>query len=308
MNDYRLRPPTPADLAGIVELMNVCEMALGDVPSMTVSELRRDWIGLDLNEGAIVAQTVEGQIVGYADIFNRAFIQTNVYVFARPGPGQSELFHRLVEWGEGWVATHKLADPALPPTEIHFFRRAVDTESIHVLESTGYEYVRTHYVMAAELTAPPLAPVWPEAVAVRTYRPGADDDDLFLGGEESFQDMWNRPPSTKERWLEPLQAEDFDSTLWFLPCDSRTREVCGVCLCSILEGTGEVDTLGVRRQWRRNGLGLALLRHAFGEFWRRGVRTVRLSVDGESPTGAPRLYERAGFVVEKHYSRYVKII
>lgn len=306
MNDYTLRPPTPADLAGIVELMNACEIALGDAPSMTVSELRRDWIGLDLNDGAIVAETTEGGIVGYADIFNRNFVQTNVYIFARPGPGQDELFARLVAWGEAWVATRKPAD--LPPTEIHFFRRSVDTPSIRVLESAGYGYVRTHYVMIAALTAPPPAPIWPEGVTVRTYQPDADDDDLFLGGEESFQDLWNRPPSTKERWLEPTQAEDFDPTLWFLPCDSRTGEVCGVCLCSILEGTGEVDSLGVRRPWRRLGLGLALLQHAFGEFWRRGVRTVRLSVDAESPTGAPRLYERAGFVVEKRYSRYVKTV
>lgn len=304
MDDYILRPPAAADLTGIVELMNACESALGDAPSMTVTELRRDWIGLNLAEDAVVVQTTAGEIVGYADIFNRNFAQVNVYVFAQPGPDQSELFAHLVAWGEDWVATHKPAD--LPPTEMHFFRRAVDTESVRVLARAGYEYVRTHYIMAAELTAPPPPPLWPEGVTVRAYRPGADDDDLFLGGEESFQDMWNRPASTKERWLQPTQAEDFDPTLWFLPYDSRTGEVCGVCLCSILEGTGEVDTLGVRRAWRRLGLGLALLQHAFGEFWQRGIRRVTLSVDAESPTGAPRLYERAGFVVEKRYVRYVK--
>ena len=307
MNDYQLRPPSAADLTEIVELMNACESALGDTPSMTVTELRRDWIGLNLAEGAVVVETPAGKIVGYADIFNRNFVQMNVYAFAQPGPDQSTLFRRLLLWGEGWLASRKPADLSAP-TEIHFFRRAVDADSIRALESAGYEYVRTHYIMAAELTAPPPAPRWPEGVTVRTYQPGADDDDLFLGGEESFQDIWNRPPSTKERWLEPLQADDFDPTLWFLPFDSRTGEVCGVCLCSILEGTGEVDTLGVRRPWRRLGLGLALLQHAFGEFWRRGIRRVTLSVDAESPTGAPRLYERAGFVVEKRYVRYVKTV
>lgn len=105
MEDYTSRPPTPADLNGIVELMNACESALGDAPSMTVSELRRDWIGLDLNEGAIVAETAEGEIVGYADIFNRNFVQTNVYIFVRPGPGQDELFARLVAWGWPFSAT-----------------------------------------------------------------------------------------------------------------------------------------------------------------------------------------------------------
>jgi ribosomal protein S18 acetylase RimI-like enzyme len=53
----------------------------------------------------------------------------------------------------------------------------------------------------------------------------------------------------------------------------------------------------VRKPWRRRGLGLALLQHAFTEFWRRGERTVALGVDAENPTGATRLYERAGMHV-----------
>ncbi|MCL4832455.1 MAG: GNAT family N-acetyltransferase [Caldilineaceae bacterium] len=304
-DEYTLRPPTPADMTEIVALMNVCEVALGDVPSMTVEELRRDWIELDLNEGAIVAETPAGAIVGYGDIVNRAFAQTNVYAFARPGRGQSERFARLVTWGEEWVATRKPAD-LMTPTEIHLFRRTADTDSLRMLEAAGYENVRTHYVMTAELTETPPAPLWPEGIFVRSFRPGADDEALFLGGEESFQDLWNRPPSTKERWLEPLQADDFDPTLWFLPFDSATGEVCGVCLCSILPGGGKVDSLGVRRPWRKQGLGLALLQHAFGELWRRGIRQVYLSVDAQSPTGAPRLYARAGFRVEKQFARYVK--
>jgi mycothiol synthase len=62
-----------------------------------------------------------------------------------------------------------------------------------------------------------------------------------------------------------------------------------------------VDVVAVRHTWRGRGLGLALLRHAFGEFYRRGVREVGLSVDAESTTGAPRLYRRAGMRVAGRY-------
>jgi len=41
-------------------------------------------------------------------------------------------------------------------------------------------------------------------------------------------------------------------------------------------------------------LGLALLRNALGEFYRRGCGSVELLVDSDSLTGALRLYERAG--------------
>ena len=73
-----------------------------------------------------------------------------------------------------------------------------------------------------------------------------------------------------------------------------------------MAGRGNVGTLAVRRAWRRRGLGLALLRHAFSEFVRRGVREVGLSVDAESSTGGPRLYSRAGMHITRSYMLYRK--
>jgi len=62
----------------------------------------------------------------------------------------------------------------------------------------------------------------------------------------------------------------------------------------------------VRRPWRRKGLGLALLLHSFGEFYRRGRRRVGLGVDAQSLTGATRLYEKAGMRVARVYNTYEK--
>jgi GNAT superfamily N-acetyltransferase len=65
-------------------------------------------------------------------------------------------------------------------------------------------------------------------------------------------------------------------------------------------GMGWIRWLFVRRPWRRQGLGMALLQNAFRQFHVRGQRKVGLGVDAESPTGATRLYERAGMrVVEE---------
>ena len=58
-----------------------------------------------------------------------------------------------------------------------------------------------------------------------------------------------------------------------------------------------MNLLGVRPSSRRRGLGLALLRHSFRELRARGVDTVGLCVDASNPTGATRLYERAGMRV-----------
>ena len=50
----------------------------------------------------------------------------------------------------------------------------------------------------------------------------------------------------------------------------------------------------MRKPWRRRGLAQALLLASFRDFRRRGETLVRLGVDSENPTGAVRLYERAG--------------
>lgn len=69
---------------------------------------------------------------------------------------------------------------------------------------------------------------------------------------------------------------------------------------------GWIFGLGVRRPWRRRGLGLALLRHCLGALYDRGKRRVGLGVDAQSPTGATRLYEKAGMSVYRRNGIYEK--
>jgi ribosomal protein S18 acetylase RimI-like enzyme len=52
-------------------------------------------------------------------------------------------------------------------------------------------------------------------------------------------------------------------------------------------------------EYRQRGLGQTLLQHTFAEFARRGFTAVGLGVDAENPTGAVRVYERAGMRVER---------
>jgi ribosomal protein S18 acetylase RimI-like enzyme len=67
-----------------------------------------------------------------------------------------------------------------------------------------------------------------------------------------------------------------------------------------------IRTLGDRRPWRKKGLGLALLQYSFGEFYRRGTKTIGLGVDASNPTGATRLYQRAGMRVASEFVTYEK--
>jgi ribosomal protein S18 acetylase RimI-like enzyme len=69
-----------------------------------------------------------------------------------------------------------------------------------------------------------------------------------------------------------------------------------------------VRILGVLPEYRQRGLGQALLQHTFAEFARRGFTAVGLGVDAENPTGAVRVYERAGMRVERTNLVFEKVV
>jgi ribosomal protein S18 acetylase RimI-like enzyme len=69
---------------------------------------------------------------------------------------------------------------------------------------------------------------------------------------------------------------------------------------------GWVSTLGVRRPWRRRGLGLALLQHSVHCFWQNGKQRAGLGVDAENLTGALDLYKKAGMHVHRKFNLYEK--
>src|SRR5205814_2278093 len=69
---------------------------------------------------------------------------------------------------------------------------------------------------------------------------------------------------------------------------------------------GWIQQVGVRRPWRGRGIGLALLDTIFSEMFKQGIPHAGLEVDAENPSGALRLYQRAGMHVDKHFTEYRK--
>ena len=83
-------------------------------------------------------------------------------------------------------------------------------------------------------------------------------------------------------------------------------EVAGFSQNRVRMGIGWVGTIAVRRPWRGKGLGLALMTQTFGEFYKRGMYTIGLGVDAENPTGATRLYQKAGMHPASEHVTYEK--
>jgi ribosomal protein S18 acetylase RimI-like enzyme len=160
--------------------------------------------------------------------------------------------------------------------------------------------------MQIEPSGPPEVSPLPAGLAVRTYR-DEDAEPLRAALNEAFVDGrdWHDVSAGNFREFF-LRARGFDPALWLLAFDGD--ELAGFSLAYAGRGgdpeLGWIGTLGVRRPWRRRGLGEALLRRSFAALYDRGFRRVGLGVDAENPTGARRLYERAGMRAIRQQDRW----
>jgi mycothiol synthase len=178
-----------------------------------------------------------------------------------------------------------------------------------LLESSGYSPIGFGIRMRIELAGRKFSPRFPDGIAVRTFRDG-DAERVYHTHLETFQDVSEPIRATFEEWSHSqLQPLFFHPDLWFLAEDED--ELAGIALCGphpTAVGVGHVGVLGVRAPWRGRGLGRALLEHAFAAFAERGFAAVILGAEADSPTGADRLYERAGMRMTHQRARYLKLL
>ena len=301
---FSTRPPTLEDADDVAALLAAGAFPGSGEGDVTPEVVRDDWADLDIGEETIAVISPEGQIAGYADVLNRSYVAVSVYGYVHPDFQGLGVGSFLVAWGEDWTRDHMPLAPEDARVSVTHYIDSRKTAARNLLESAGYTPVRGTYVMNIQLREPPPEPLWPGGMTARTFVPDEDERAVFEAVEDSFKDVWNRPKGTFERFAEMTERETFDPSLWFLAMDGE--EIAGMVLAKTISGEGWVDVVGVRRPWRGLGLGLALLRHAFSEYQRRGIEKVGLSVDAESITGAPRLYGRAGMSVASEYVVYQK--
>lgn len=180
---------------------------------------------------------------------------------------------------------------------------AVPEDSIlwSLLERTGYRYEREIVRMWRELDDGLTTPSWPKGVSVRTYRP--DDAQRVHSLLDASYAGWDPDYTVREHgdWLTFMtKHDDFDPEMWFL-CERRQELVACALHWRAHERKGWVKDIVVSESERGRGLGRSLLEHGFHEYRARDVDRVGLKVDANNPTGAPRLYERVGFVPDRSY-------
>jgi mycothiol synthase len=307
----RLRTARWTDLQPVTQLiLDVCTADGDPTVAVTSEELEREWKspGFELEKDAWVVETADGHIVGYEEFTNRhahASLMGDGYVHPDDhGLGIGTTLLRALE-------ARARAEMELAEPDLRVFIRngmmAGDMVSRQMHETEGYRPIRFSWHMEIKLDTAPRFPALPAGIELRPYVREEHDRAVFEAHEEAFSDHWGHTPGTFERWQHNISGrEDLDPSLWFIAWDGPSGQIAGYSLCRYRMGNGWVGTLGVRRAWRKRGLGEALLLHSFGEFYTRGMKTIGLGVDAQNPTGATRLYKKAGMYVAAEYVIYEK--
>ncbi len=182
-----------------------------------------------------------------------------------------------------------------------------DDDIIPILRGQGYDVERYF----AEMVRPTLDDIpdfpMPAGLEVRPVQP-EQVWQIWEADVEAFRDHWGFVEPTETGYEQFLADERiFQPELWQIAWDIDTEEVAGQVRPFIDHAENEAagrlrgytESISTRRPYRRRGLARALIVRGLRAQRDAGMTESALGVDMESLTGATRVYEDCGFVVDK---------
>ncbi len=308
-HDLTLRPASWADLDAVAKLTHDAAKLEGDASFvLTAEELANEWKndGFNVERDVFLVETQDGRLVGSEEFYNEKDhhkLKADGCVhpeFRGLGIGTS-LLEKIAERAQAEI---ELADPDVR-VSIQSLLSAGDESGHLLLQNNGYSPIRYYWRMEIKLQEVPASTNFPLGIKLRPFIKDEHALAVWQTDNEVFRDHWGSHDRSYEEWSHgKFGNPNFEPALWMVAWDGN--EVAGFSQNRFRKGIGWIATLAVRRPWRKKGLGLALLQHSFGEFHKRGMNTIGLGVDASNPTGATRLYQRAGMYVASEFVTYEK--
>jgi mycothiol synthase len=291
----------------VVDLVRDCDLV--DVGRRVYTEEMLDWDwgqpSLDLERDGWLVFAASDVPVGYGWVLDRGNdAPMTGFAVVHPDQRGRGIGDLLVRLREERALERGASAASMGIVTLQSDVAASDRAAHELLEGHGYRVVRHFWEMSRPLDEPvPELPA-PRMVRIRPFTAG-DERSMHATLTEAFADSWGFVALPFEKWVKlNLESSIFRPDLSFLALEGE--EVVGAARCGLISSEGWVWTLGVRKRWRGSGVGRALLIHAFRELRKGGAALVRLSVDSANETGATRLYESVGMVVDVQYDHFQK--
>lgn len=306
--------------AEMVPIANAVYAANGMDEITTVADLE-NWLGhttagFDPARDVVLAE-VDGTLVGYAWVdwvdTTDALREFRLGGYVHPDWQGRGIGRRLLDWQEEYARAHPAAVASTRPLVLGSWSSDLNARKGRLLAAAGYTPARYFFEMLRpgldEIEVPPL----PDGLEIRpVVKDRASKKQLWDADVEAFEDHWGGFDSSVAAFEAWLVRPYWDADLWVVAWDGD--EVAGAVMNTIYSSDNEafgrrrgwLDSVFVRRAWRRRGLGAALVARSLVRLREAGMTEAMLGVDSDNPSGALALYERAGFGVHRRSVAYRK--
>lgn len=306
------------DWCAIANLIDACEAVdrLGEEVSASELKLLLDAPKLDQARDVQLWEDGNYKLVGLA-LLDMPDSQTEIdaclWFYVHPKVRGEGLDKDIIAWGEQRL--REAAKEQNLPAKLRAYSREDKTDEMRLLEKQGFAVDRYFWTMARSLCEPIPEPEFPANFSL-THVSGEQDIQPWVEMfNQSFIDHWNHHDLTVETvryWMsDPNYQPELD-----LIAISGDRKFAAFCDCQIKpqenassgSKEGWIELLGTRRDFRKMGLGKAMLLAGLHRLKAAGANTAKLSVDADSLTGATKLYKSVGFRPMETWIEWAKAV
>ena len=306
-SNIKMRPYAgEVDLEAIANLINVCDATYRLDGRTSVSELRNEFNTPSFNQERDIClwEDADSKLValGYLWITEPSdAIDGHLSIYVHPNVGDdNRLESQIIQWGEKRM--DQVRQERGFEVKLRSGCRDSFSERIATLENHDFTVDRYFFTMERSLLESIPEPQFPEGFTLKRTNPKQDVAlwvELF---NQAFQDHWNHHDVTVENLQHWLNDENYRAEL-DLVVVNPDGQFAACCYGEIFpeenlykeRKEGWINVLATRREFRRMGIGKAILLSNLHQLKATGMDVAKLGVDADSPTGALGLYESIGF-------------
>ena len=326
---FILRPYLASNVKSVVDVINADSQKTLGYPRAVI-----DGVGnlrlvryVPLSSDKVVAVNEQGKIVGYAYVADKENgIVSEVGGAVHPEEWGKGIGQLLLDWAEEQARVLTNNAPAGVRSVLQANLFETEVEAIKLFTDSGYAKMREWVHMSLEMDQPFPVSSLPDGMSLREMDLDNDWEIVGPAMDEAFADHWGaiQLPAFSEEAVDTANDED-DEEMDDTPGDDSFSNAPGYCFI-ILDGdkvaggilcnaklvertdTGRVGSVFVRREYRRRGIGQALMKTAFHTFWHHGVKRIILDTDSESFSDSTKFYSGLGMKPYRREFLYEKEI
>lgn len=294
------------DYPAMADLNMAARLAVGVEEIVTVETLAAQYAHLtnsDVHDDLRIVE-LRGEPVGYVRVDwtdqtdgSRSYMTR---LILRPDLRDAGIDEAMMDWAETRIGAVAAGHPDDRPRWYGALTWDADLRSREMLATRAYEPVRTFFDMIRptldDLPSAPLA----EGFEIRPVS-AADMRAVWEAEIKAFRDHWGGVEDSEDDFQRLIAGPSFDPTLHVVAFAGD--EIAGAVRNEIDDAEnalferrrGLLDSVFVRRPYRRRGLARALIVASLALLRERGMTSAWLGVDGENANAALHLYESCGF-------------